>query len=149
MSTGSQKPKRGGRIRGLFNRTDTSTVQEQSGPQNVISASYDDKERTRARYLKAASLLEDALKDGNDKRGGFEIPNFEGEFENTNPEEFRRKLEELCQLYSAKRNRNWVEKCAHVLRRCFTAFAPFAKNFLAIAKEGAQVCSLKIYFPDH
>ena len=62
-----------------------------------------------------------------------------GELENVNPEEFRGKLDALCESFNAKRDRNWVAKCAYVIQRCFTAFAPFAKNFLAIAKEGAQV----------
>jgi hypothetical protein len=143
MSTGSQKPNKVRRIFGRFKRKSTSTRPEQS--EMAISVLYDDKERTRVRYLKAVSLLDDALKGRNEKWGNFKIPELEGELENINPEEFRRKLEALCQSYSAKRNEDWVQKCAHVLKCCFTAFAPFAKNFLAIVREGTQVCCSRFF----
>jgi len=143
MSTGSQKIKKTIRISGLFKRKGTPISPEQSETanqrQNTIQAPYGDKERTQDRYLKALSLLEDALQGRNEKWGNFEIPKLQEELENLNPEEFRRKLEVLCESYSVKRN--WVQKCVHVLQCCFTAFAPFAKNFVAIAKESAQVCS--------
>ena len=144
MSTASSKPKRVDRVLGLFKRKPKPVAPEQSDhanqPQNPVPVPYGDTERTRDRYLKAVSLLEDALNGRNEKWGNFEIPKLEGELENMNPEEFRGKLESLCQSYSAKRDANWVGKCSHVLQCSFAAFAPFAKNFLAIAKDGAQVC---------
>ena len=93
------------------------------------------------------SLLEDALKSGNEKWGNFEIPKFEGELENMNQGEFKEKLEGLCQLYSQKRKGNALAQCAHAIECCFTAFTPFAKNFLSIAKEAAQVGYLPV-IPD-
>ena len=142
MSTGSQKPKKAGRLLALFKRQDTSTPRDQpeiaNRPQNAGPCG--DNERTRDRYLKALSLLEDALKGRNEKWGNFEIPKLEGELENVNPEEFRGKLEALTESFGTIPDRNWIGKCAYVLQCCFTAFAPFAKNFLAIAKEGVQVC---------
>jgi len=146
MSTGSQKPKKAGRILGLFKRKDTSTVLDQSETANQpqTAARFGDNERTRDRYLKAVCLLEDALKGRNEKWGDFEIPKLEGELEKVNPEEFRGKLEALSESFGTIHDRTWVGKCAYVLQCCFTAFAPFAKNFLAIAKEGSQVLLLTI-----
>jgi len=101
-----------------------------------------DKERMRERHLKAMSLLEDALKVGNEMWGNFEILKLEGELENVNLTEFKEKLEALCQSYSQKRNCDRLAQCVHVVERCFRVFSPFAKNFLSIAKEAAQVvCS--------
>src|SRR5271170_1812048 len=107
MSTGSQKPNNVSRILGCFKRKSTSTSPEQS--EIAIPVLYDDKKRTHVRYLKAVSLLEDALKGRNEKWGNFKIPELEGELENINPEEFRRKPEALCQSYSTKRNNDWVQ----------------------------------------
>jgi hypothetical protein len=144
MSTGSPKVKKSGRISTLFKRRSKQPAPEQpeqaTQPQNPIPGPYSDKERTRNRYLNAVSLLEDALNGRNEKWGQFEIPKLEGELEDVNPEEFRGKLQALCESYGTKHDANWVGKCAHVLQCGFTAFAPFAKNFLAIAKECTQVC---------
>ena len=85
------------------------------------------------------SLLEDALKGRNENWGNFEIPKLEGELENVNPKEFKEKLEGLCQSYSQKRKRKALAQCAYAIECCFTAFSPFAKNFLSIGKEAAQV----------
>jgi len=85
------------------------------------------------------SLLEDALKGRNEKWGNFEIPKLEGELENVNPKEFKQKLEALCQSYSQNREPNVLSQCAHAIECCFTAFSPFAKNFLSIGKAAAQV----------
>jgi hypothetical protein len=152
MSTGSPKVKKSGRISALFKRKSKQAAPEQTEqtthPQNPIAPPYSDKERTRKRYLNAVSLLEDALNGRNEKWGNFEIPKLEGELEDVNPEEFRGKLEALCGSYSVRHDANWVGKCAHVLQCCFTASAPFAKNFLAIAKESAQVCAFKFTSTD-
>jgi hypothetical protein len=140
MSTGPQKPRKSGRISDLLKRRrDTPAFGEQPDTSGSQPQRYSDKERTRERYKHAISLLEDALKGRNEKWGNFEIPKLEGELENVNPAEFRGKLAALCETYSAKHDRNWVGKCAHAIECCFTAFAPFAKNFLAIARESAQV----------
>ena len=117
-------------------------------PESESAIPSSDQERTRERYLKALSLLEDALKGHNEKWGNFEIPKLEGELENVNSRELKEMLESLCQSYDQKRSRNGLGKCAHAIECFFTAFAPFAKNFLSIAKEGAQVISCLTHFPD-
>ena len=111
--------------------------QPEREPGPAIPAS--DRERTRERHLKAMSLLEDALKGHNEKGGNFEIPKLEGELENVDSRELKEILESLCQVYNQKRRRNGLGKCARVIECIFTAFAPFAKNFLSIAKEAAHV----------
>jgi hypothetical protein len=130
-----QKPRTRDRFSAFFRRPSSSRDDRCSA--SAIPAS--DNERTRERYLKAVSLLDDALKGRNEKWGNFEIPKLEGELDNVNPAEFRRKLDGLCQLYSQKRNRNALGQCAHVVECCFTALRPFAKNVLSIVKESAQV----------
>jgi len=139
----SQKPRSASRVSAFFRRgrSPATLGQPASGDntQAPVPSPYADKGRARDRYLKAVSLLEDALKGRNEKWGNFEIPKLEGELENVNPEEFRGKVEALCKSYSVKRDLNAFGKCAHAVECCFTAFAPFAKNFLAIAKESSQV----------
>jgi len=132
------------RQQGSSSTPDQRSESVESNP--IIPAS--DQERTRERYLKAMSLLEDALKGHNEKGGNFEIPKLEGELENVNSRELKEMLESLCQSYDQKRSRNGLGKCAHAIECFFTAFAPFAKNFLSIAKEGAQVISCLTHFPD-
>jgi hypothetical protein len=126
----------------LSNSDQHRTSRNQCGVESAIPAS--DKARTRERYFKAVSLLENALKGRNDKWGDFEIPKLKGELENVNPSEFKGKMEALCQLYSQKRDRDALEECAHVIECCFTAFRPFAKNFLSIARDGAQVIRVRL-----
>jgi hypothetical protein len=144
MSDAPQKPRTKSRIPRLFRGESKSAPALLRNQHDPIPAS--DKERAIERYSKATALLEEALRpsDRNDKWGNFEIPKLEGEFEKVNPTEFKQKLESLCQVYSAKMHekRNWIKKGAHVLECCYMAFSPFAKNFLSIGKEAAQVSPL-------
>jgi hypothetical protein len=150
MNSG-QKPRTTDRITAIFRRPSSNRNQPPSASRKEdlevpTATPASDKERTRERYLKAVSLLEDVLKGRNEKWGNFEIPKLEGELDDVDPAGFRDKIEGLCQLYSQKRNRNALEQCAHVVECCFTAFRPFAKNFLSIARESAQVCALVNFY---
>src|SRR5277367_2233392 len=100
---------------------------------------YGDKERTRERYKEASELLQDAVK-RHQKWGAFDFPELTGEPEGFNDSQFKDKINAV--LRSRKQAMEGLpgwRKCEHAVQCAFTAFSPFAKNFLTIAKEAQQV----------
>jgi hypothetical protein len=87
------------------------------------------------RYKQAVSLLKYTLEAKNEKWGYFDIPKLEeGALD---PLAFKKGLRSICETYVAQHDRGSIEKCAYAVECCFTASAPFMKNALEIAKEGA------------
>jgi hypothetical protein len=99
-----------------------------------------DRQRTRTRYLDAAKLLEEAVKTYGDTWGSFDFPELTGEPENFSDSEFREKINTVMDARKHEVNDQtaWA-KCRDAVQCAFTAFSPFAKNFLTIAKEGQAV----------
>jgi len=102
---------------------------------------YGDRERTRERYKEASNLLQDAVK-RHEKWGAFDFPELTGEPEGFNDSQFKDKINAVLQSRKqALKDLSGWKKCEHAVQCAFTAFSPFAKNFLTIAKEGQQVRS--------
>lgn len=100
---------------------------------------YTDRERTRERYSEASQLLQDAVK-GHQKWGVFEFPEITGEPEGFNDSWFKDKINEVLKSRKeAMQKLSGWGKYEHLIQCAFTAFSPFAKNFLTIAKEAQQV----------
>lgn len=85
-------------------------------------------------------MLEETVKAYEGRWGSFEFAELKGEPEDFNDSLFR---DQINTLMDARRNdvsdqTTW-EKCRHAVQCAFTAFSPFAKNFLTIMKEGQAV----------
>lgn len=99
-----------------------------------------DNERTRARYMEATKHLEKAVMQDTQKWGSFDFPELQGEPEDFNDSRFIDKINNIMEAQKNKvRDRGTWEKCRDALRCAFSAFSPFAKNFLTIASEVTTV----------
>ena len=102
---------------------------------------FGDRQRVLERYTEAAHALKESIQASQSyQRGSFEFPELNGEPENFNDSRFRNKINEVLE---ARKNafqdqKTWV-KCQQAALSVFSALSPFAKNFLAIAKEGQAV----------
>lgn len=116
----------------------TETEQTQS----VISNSeYNDRQRVIARYAAATKLLEEAVTGLGGIWGSLKYEELAepGEYD----AQFRDKINRALETRRDKVSdiTAW-EKCRHAIHCVCTAFSPFAKNFLTIAKGCQLVCIL-------
>ena len=146
----SRKPRVRERITGLFKKPRNSEA-SQSLPAQVETedsastvAAYGDRERTLERYREATKLLEDTVKGRGKERGIFDFPELKGEPESFNDSGFKDKIDTVLRSRrDAVKNRTALGKCGHALQSVFTAFSPFAKNFLTIASQGQSVLAFE------
>ena len=113
-------------------------------PPSAIPESAD-RQRTKARYTEAAKLLEEVVKGRESQWGKFEFPELTGEPEDFNVSLFKDNINSILEKRrgAVKDDTAWG-KCEHAIQCVFTAFSPFAKNFLGIAKEGQAVLSFSV-----
>jgi hypothetical protein len=144
METSQKLRSKRDRIKGLFKRTPNAS--QPATPDPSISATpppkteiYGDRERTIERYREATKLLQEAVK-GHEKRETFDFPELRGEPEDFNDSQFKDKIDGVLKTRKddVKDSGMW-KKCEHAVQCAFTAFSPFAKNFLTIATQGAAV----------
>ena len=136
-----RKPRKPSRITTLFKRKklrqqipSPQTTPVQSHPPS--DAKSGDRQRTRIRYFESVKLLGDAIKANQDKWGLFDFPELKGEPEDFNDSQFREKINTV--MYAQRNDiidQTAWEKCRHAVQCAFTAFSPFAKNFLTITKN--------------
>jgi len=115
----------------------TKVPGEENAP---IDRESGDTQRTKARYVEAAKLLQEAIKQFSGCRGyQFEFPELTGE-PDFNDVAFTEKFNEALETFkpTIKDAGTWT-KSRRALQSLFTALSPFAKNFLTIAIEGAAV----------
>jgi hypothetical protein len=106
----------------------------------LISGESSDTHRAHARYIDAAKLLEQAIKDfAGSRKQQFEFPELKGE-PDFNDLAFREKFNTALEAFkpSGKNVGTWG-KYRHAMQSLFTALSPFAHNFLTIAIQGAAV----------
>jgi hypothetical protein len=99
---------------------------------------YDDQRRATRRYIEAVRILEEALQEHGSPGAAFD--ELSGEPRSYSDSLFRERINATLE---AQRNRvqddSILERCKHTIQCAFTAFSPFAKNFLNIAKEALSV----------
>ena len=107
-----------------------------------IATESADRQRTKARYREAAKLLEEAVKGRESQWGKFEFPELVGELEDFDVSEFKDNINSILEKRKGdvQDDTAW-RKCEHAIQCFFTAFSPFAKNFLSIAKGAQAVIS--------
>jgi hypothetical protein len=104
-----------------------------------------DRQRSKARYLEAITLLEDAVKGREALWGSFDFAQLQGELDDLSPSQFRECIDTVIERNASLKKITAWGKCEDALQCCFTAFAPFAKNLLIIAKEGQAVSSVHAF----
>jgi hypothetical protein len=150
MNTG-QIPKTRSRIKAIFGlqkekgvapvqnsaHTTSNQTAQLTSPSVVL---FTDQIRTIERYRQAANLLEEAAKGRDDFWGAFNFPQLKGEPEDFSDSLFRDRMNTVLEARkNVVENQSAWMKCNHAMQCAFTAFSPFAKHFLAIAKEGQSV----------
>lgn len=125
----------------------TSVSAEHQQPPTPVPSHTDppDRQRSKARYLEAITLLENAVKGREALWGAFDFPQLQGELDDLSPSQFRECINTVIERNTALKKTTAWGKCEDALQCCFTAFAPFAKNFLIIAKEGQAVSSFHAF----
>jgi hypothetical protein len=106
-----------------------------------------DREETKQRFEKASQALEDALTVWKSwkyaESGVTEFPELAGEPERFD-DEFRNKLEKIMDTRKAALDDKSIwTKSGDTIVAIFTAFSPFAKNFLSVAMQAQSVCHLR------
>jgi len=127
------------------NQTPSPIVPPQSAPNTKPPGTEDslDRKQTKARYVEADKILQQAVKKCGDQWRGFNFAELIGGLENVNDSQFKNKIDMVLEAYKDKVNdRTALGKCGHAIQCCFTAFSPLAKNLLTIAKEGSAVFSI-------
>jgi hypothetical protein len=127
----------------LFGRKKEPLESKTTSVQNAVPAIEvsPDRRRTMERYQQAAKLLEDAVNGRGDTWGGFDVSLLDGEPEDFNDSQFRDKVNAVLDARKdTVESRSAWTKCCRTFQCAFVAFSPFAKNFLAIAKEAQSVC---------
>ena len=147
-----QEPQKPNRLKSFFERKEhtqhslssqrtpsrsSASVVQRPGSSEAIT---EDRQRTISRYFDAAKLLEETVKVIGSRWGSFDFPELNGE-----PEDFNDSLfsEKICAVMDARKsnisNKTAWRTCRHAVQCAFTAFSPFAKNFLTIAKDPQPV----------
>ena len=111
-----------------------------------INAETGDTERARKRYLDSVNMLEEAIKSNEDTWGSFNYPELKGEPKDLDDSLFREKINAVIDARkSAVNDRNAWAKCKNAVQCAFTAFSPFARNFLTIAKDVQAVFAIPYF----
>src|SRR5271170_7278722 len=142
------KPRKRNLVSALFKRkgqTQGTPSPRTTSAQTLVPSPHPpgDRQRTRTRYFDSAELLEDAVKANPDNWGLFDFGELKGEPEEFDDSLFREKIKTVMDERASGVNDQmaWA-KCRHVVQCAFTAFSPFARHFLTIAKEGENVFAI-------
>jgi hypothetical protein len=99
------------------------------------------------RYFDSVKLLGEAVKSNNDMWGSFDCPELEGEPKDFDDSLFREKINAVMDARKTLvSDRTAWAKCRHAVQCAFTAFSPFAKHFLTIAKDCQAVFAHSLSF---
>jgi hypothetical protein len=118
----------------------TATSSQTNQTSQVVSDDYNDRQRVQSRYKEAAIQLKDAIKIRKGPWGSFDFEELSGEPEGFDDAQFKNKINAaLISRETSIKDRNGWSKFTDAIERVFTAFSPFAKNFLTVAKNADAV----------
>ena len=121
--------------------TATATVSSQRNQTSqIVSDDYNDRQRVQSRYKEAAIQLKDAIKIRKGPWGSFDFEELSGEPKGFDDAQFKNKINAalISREMSIKDRKGW-SKLTYAVECVFTAFSPFAKNFLTVAKNSQSV----------
>jgi len=122
--------------------TATTPPQDHRSQTQVANTDYNDRHLVQIRYEEAANSLKEAIKIRKGSWGPFDFEELSGEPEGFDDSQFKNKINAvfLSREASIKDRKGW-SKFTHAVECIFTAFSPFAKNFLVIAQTAQSVIS--------
>ena len=118
----------------------TSLRDGQSQTSEVANNDYNDRQRAQIKYIEAATQLREAIRIRKGHWNSFDFEELSGEPEGFDDSQFKNKINAVCKSRetSIKDRKGW-SKFAYAIECVFTAFSPFAKNFLIIANNAQSV----------
>ena len=130
------------RLKGRETPSPTTTATSSQGNQTsqVVNNDYNDRQRAQIRYKEAADQLKEAIKIRKGPWGSFDFEELSGEPEGFDDSQFKNKINAILisRETSIKDRKGW-SKFTYAVECVFTAFSPFAKNFLMVAKNAQSV----------
>lgn len=141
QGTGGRFKRLASRLKGLETRPPTPAPQgNQSQTSQVPNNDYDDKQRVQIRYEEAANQLNEAIKIRKGSWGSFDFQELRGEPTGFEDAQFKNKINVvLISRETSIKDRHGWSKFTYAVECVFTAFSPFAKNFLTVAKDAQSV----------
>ena len=120
-----------------------TTAPTASQTSQVVKNDYNDRQRVQIKYEEAANELKQAIKIRQGHWGSFDFEELSGEPEGFNDSQFKEKINAVLNSHetSIKDRKGW-SKFTYAVECAFTAFSPFAKNFLRVAKDAQSVMPL-------
>ena len=114
------------------------TSSQDNQASQAVNNDYDDRQQAVNRYQEAAEQLKEAIKIRKGLWGSFDLEELSNEPGGFDDSQFKNKINAVLTLResSIKDRKGW-SKFTYAVECVFTAFSPFAKNFL-IATKGAQ-----------
>src|SRR5438045_3487772 len=105
----------------------------------AVNNNYNDQQQAINRYKKAAEQLKEAIKIRKGPWGSFDFEELIGEPE-SDDSQFKNKINAvLASREKLINDRNRWSKFTHAVECVFTAFSPFAKNFIIATKDAQSV----------
>jgi hypothetical protein len=138
QGTGGRFKRLASKLKGRDQPPPNPTDSDASSQSQPINADYNDRERAQRRYEKAATQLKDAIK--SQKGPGNSSFDFSDDAEDFDDVQFKNKINAmLISREKSVKDRNGWAKFRNIVECVFTAFSPFAKNFLIVAQEAQSV----------
>ena len=144
-----QKKETGGRFRRFTSRSKgREAITSPQGDQSEIPQAadeYNDRQQAQIRYKEAADRLKEAIKIRKGAWDFFDFEELSGEPEGFDDAQFKNKINAvfISRETSIKDRKGW-SKFTYTVECVFTAFSPFAKNFLVIATNAQSVMLLSL-----
>src|SRR5271169_3050087 len=115
----------------------------QSQTSQAANNDYNDRQLVQARYKEAADRLKEAVEVRKGSWGSFDFEELSGEPEGFDDSQFKNKMNTvlMSREMSIKDRKGW-SKFTYTVECVFTAFSPFAKKFLTVAKDAQSVMPL-------
>ena len=119
--------------------TPTTSSQDTESSQ-AVDNDYNDRQRAHIRYREAASQLKEAITINKGTWGSFDFEELGGEPEGFDDSQFKNNINAaLMSRERSIKDKNGWSKFTYAVECVFTAFSPFAKHFLMVAKNVQSV----------
>lgn len=120
--------------------TATRPTPPSNQPLEMFNTDHIDRQRAQSRYEEAANGLKEAVKCRKGPWTSFDFEALTGEPNGFDDSQFKNKINTtLTSWESSIKDRTGWSKLTYTVECVFTAFSPFAKNFLTVAKDVQSV----------
>ena len=140
QGTRSRLKRLASRLKGRPSPITSPALSQDNQASHAVNNDYDDRQRVQIKYEEAANDLKEAIKIRRDQWGSLDFEELSGEPEGFDDSQFKNKINAalISRETSIKDRKGW-SKFTNAVECVFSAFSPFAKNFLMVAKDAQAV----------